>query len=112
MGDTKPVNLEPKVVLQDFIQRLKRDAMEASQRGIREAASLAIEAEGLIAPIMDLPHDDMLEALDSVAAGLNYGLAKITEQNAKRFFGSSISAMLQFVSSLLMPLSKIDLSDL
>jgi hypothetical protein len=88
-------------VLRDLIERLKRQSMEAARQGVKEATSLALEADRLIKPLLNLPDADCLSGLESVAKGLEYGLAKIAESNAKNYFKGLINTALGFASTLL-----------
>jgi hypothetical protein len=95
------MSIKAQDVLVDMIDRLKSDAMEASQRGIKNATTLALQAEELTRPVLKLPMSDMLDSLDSIKNGLAFGLAKIAEDEARDWFSNLINTALDFAASIL-----------
>lgn len=90
-----------KEVLNDLVERLKQQSIEAARQGVKEATALALEADKLIRPLLNLPDADCLDGLDSVAKGLQYGLVRIAESNAKAYFKGLINTALGFAKTLL-----------
>lgn len=95
------MGITPQDVLLDMVDRLKADALEASRRGIKNATALALEAERLTVPVTKLPFDDMIDAMGSIARGLEFGLAKIVEDEAQAYFRNVINMATGFAGSLI-----------
>ena|SRR5690606_12255818 len=93
--------IDPKDVLSDLLERLKQDSIAAARAGIKNATTLALEAEQLIQPLLKLPNAKMLSGLESVAAGMEFGLAKIAEDAARNYFRTVISMAIGYAGTLL-----------
>lgn len=88
-------------VLADLVERLKTQSLEAARSGVKEAVALAMEADKLIKPLLNLPDKDCLSGMASVGRGLEFGLAKIAEEQARNYFKGLINTALGFATTLL-----------